>query len=211
MRAAVSADASPLGGIEKEGIRRARECVGLADLIIVVTPFKKDEKHPLGVCAKMDAEIVNILANELSEGQGRLILHVLNKSDLLNPSIKPLNNSLLDGFGEISQEWKNIYPMSCLLAKAQSVASSGEKDPSGLQKFVEDLKSHLRKLTEDIENPDDDADPNVSEFRSKRPRMWDESVGSTERQRRLLEECKTHLDQFLVDVKYYRKRRRQRC
>lgn len=204
---AVSAPAKPVivGEIEREGIRRAKESALAADIIVTVTSFKRDTAHGNGYCAFLDPEIEDILRTQIQPHQR--VLHVLNKLDLLGPGKFRGSNFFTQGFEGISSSTQSLFPVSCLLAEKEVLGSTSEK--SGLQSFLTGLTQELKDLTaaSAVAPPDLEQATGLSHG----AQLFDESLGSTERQRRLLEQCSAHLSQFLVDVDDVRARAPDSC
>ena len=184
-----------IGEVEKEGIRRAKASALSADIVIVVTPIEKDKVAKDRHSATLDPSIAEILRGQIQHHQR--VIHVLNKVDHLDCAKPPHLENIMEGFDEIDLNKKPLYPVSCLLAQAESAADAN--DESGLQAFLDGLTQEIKALT--------DAEAINSLGSSEIPHgtadsvSFDESLGSTERQRRLLEQCNDHLAQFLQDVR----------
>ena len=183
-----------VGEVEKEGIRRAKANALSADVVVVVTPIERDATAKDGYSAKIDPNIAEMLQTQVQPHQK--IIHVLNKVDLVGQSRSRSIDSLIQGFGRLVPDTKSVFPISCLLANAES--SAVENDPSGLQHFLSELTQELKTLTK--AEAVDPEESRIVEF-PDRNRQFDESLGSTERQCRLLEQCKDYLTQFLIDIR----------
>ena len=185
-----------IGEVEKEGIRRAKASTLSADIVIVVTPIEKDKVAKDRHSATLDPSIAEILRGQIQHHQK--VIHVLNKVDLLDRAKPPhLEKKIMNGFDEIDLNSRPLYPVSCLLAQAESAADANDK--SGLQAFLDGLTQEIKALTdaEAINSLESSEVPHVTAGSAS----FDESLGSTERQRGLLEQCNDHLAQFLHDVR----------
>ena len=193
-----SGQSSSVGPIEQEGIQRAKNNAVAADVVIVVTPFAKDEDMKEGYRANLDPTIAEFLISHIKPHQR--VLHVLNKSDLVGEvQDKSVVEAAATDFANISGDPQLIFPLSCLLAKSDSSGSAASEDRSGFRSFLDGLMSELQALTaaEHVAMSETDATVPLAAGR----RVFDESLGSTERQRSLLETCDRHLARFLSDVR----------
>ena len=90
-----------------------------------------------------------------------------------------------------------VFCISCLEAeKSNSDSENGTSDPGNLQWFLTGLLETFKSMTTPLAP---EVDPDAMEDTSE-PTMWQESLGATERQRILLEECAEHLSRFLQQV-----------
>ncbi|MCJ1331290.1 mitochondrial splicing system protein [Thelotrema lepadinum] len=182
---------SIIGEIEKEGIRRAKASTLSADIVIVVTPIEKaKDRHS----ATLDPSIAEFLRGQIQPRQK--VIHVLNKMDMLERAQPPHLKSVMQGFTEIDLNDKPVFPISCLLARTDSAAD--KSDESGLQAFLNGLTQEIRAMT-NAEAVDPLGFHKLPESLAE-SHEFDESLGSTERQRRLLEQCNDNLTQFLQDI-----------
>lgn len=157
-----------VGEVEKEGIRRARKRVMDGDVVIVVLSV---ENIGGSTELKVSPEVINVV----KEADGKEIIVVVNKMDLVRPS----TGSRLPGdmLATITSRLpglpsNRIFGISCT-ADAET----------GIQDFLHGLISIFRKMT----SPD-----------SSSSSSWHESIGATERQRLLVEECIGFLESFLA-------------
>ena len=184
-----------IGNIEKEGIRRAKMNALAADVVVVVTSFEQDAAPGKGWTASLDPEIADFLRNQIRPQQK--VLHVLSKADLPGQANFTSSNSVVQGFSGLVPCAESRFPVSCLIAETESVTSAVRE--SGMQNFLDGLIHELKALTT-AESITISEVESVSEM-FMGSNSFDQSLGSSERQRRLLEQCNSHLGQFLVDVR----------
>jgi len=187
-----SADA--VGAVEQEGIRRAKQRALSSDVVIVVV----DASAPL------DPE-VTATAKQCVE-QGINVVVAINKADQL-PHSSPSSPSPL---ATSTRRWQRavhsalgvprdrIFFISCKDADAP-IADAQNLDPGHIQAFLRGLiatfESMTAALVPDLASADGDDDVTPPD-----PSIWQESLGATERQRVLLDECIEHLNAFLACV-----------
>lgn len=157
-----------VGEVEKEGIRRARKRVMDGDVVIVVLSVEKIGGSPE---LKVSPEVVNVV----QEADGKEIIVVVNKMDLVRSSAGgklpgDMLATITSQFPELPSN--RIFGISCT-AEAEA----------GVQDFLHGLISIFKKMT----SPD-----------SSSSSSWHESIGATERQRLLVEECIGFLESFLA-------------
>lgn len=184
-----SADA--VGAVEQEGIKRAKQRALSSDVVIVVA----DASAPL------DPE-VTVTAKQCVE-QGINVVVAINKADQL-PHSPP------SSLATSTQRWQRtvhsalgvprdrIFFISCKDADAPA-ADAQNPDPGHIQAFLRGLIATFESMTAALvpDLPGADADDDVT---PPDPSVWQESLGATERQRVLLDECIEHLDAFLACV-----------
>ena len=189
----------PIGEVEQEGIRRAKERVMNADVIIVVLPVE-EKKGLLGSFGvRADPEIPEILKKCDHSRQKFLI--AVNKIDLVHP-LEKLDSSNVEGLKDVIPE-SNLdnttrqipyFPISCKSASHQpKIDLDPVSDRGGIQAFLNGLISTFRSMT-------DPVDTRSTSEASSSP--WEESLGASERQRLLLLQCYDKLDEFLACVSY---------
>ena len=184
-----------IGPIEQEGMRRARERALAADVVIVVcSRFRRGACSRTKWEAEMEPEISELLQQLNPKTQK--VACVLNKTDILgtdrnkrkepchalarHPSLHPLLKS---------SKMPLVYPISCQDAKWPP--TSDNPDPGGIQKFLNGLTQLFGNMTSAI----------TPEGQGDKAAWAAESLGATERQRVLLQQCLWHLNRFLVQVR----------
>lgn len=157
-----------VGEVEKEGIRRAKKRVMDGDVVIAVLSVENIDGSPE---LKISQEVVNVV----KEAVGKEVIVVVNKMDLVrsNAGGKIPDNMLAIITSQLPELPPNrIFGISCT-AEAEA----------GIQDFLNGLISIFEEMT----SPD--SSPSSS---------WHESIGATERQRLLVEECIGFLESFLA-------------
>lgn len=184
----------PIGYVEQEGIRRAKERALAADVVIAVLSIRlTDKPKSPQFLVEIEPEVVDVL--EQCDTSKQKIVFVLNKSDLipdgnlLEKTRQQLRqHELLTKYMDSSRT--AVYAVSCKQAQSTTPDTS---DPGGIQDFLTD---GLTRLFEDMTvavSPGGEQGSTSS--------AWAESLGATERQRTLLQRCFGHLENFLVQVK----------
>lgn len=166
-----------IGEVEKEGIRRAKKRVMDGDVVVVVLSVENISRSPE---LKVSPEVINIV----KEANGKEIIVVVNKMDLLRSNA----GGTLPGdiLATITSQLPGLPPNRIFGISCTAEAGAG------IQDFLHGLISIFRKMT----SPD-----------SSSSSSWHESIGATERQRLLVEECMGFLESFLAltntDAKEY--------
>ena len=183
-----------IGEIEREGMRRAKELALAADVVIAVFPLEKREgpgteglsKH---VEPALDSQIFELL--QQCDLQRQNIVFVINKADLTiqNWLIVCQNFKRQTPLREIATLEPIVCAVSC---KQAQVKSAGTPDPGHIQGFLDKLTHLFGQMTSAVNI---DGQRVVGDNSA-----WAESLGTTERQRRLLENCLQHLDNFLMET-----------
>uniref|UniRef100_A0A8H7KB52 TrmE-type G domain-containing protein n=1 Tax=Bionectria ochroleuca TaxID=29856 RepID=A0A8H7KB52_BIOOC len=167
----------PIGPVEEEGIRRAKQKALDSDIVVV---FASIEKDPAGNFLFYDEETLDLAANAKSS------IIVINKIDGVDESRK---TELIDEFrqalavksAKLSET--KILAISC--RDAQSAAITSNNDPGGVHSVTNALVSVFSQMTE-------------------MPVELQDLLGVTERQRQLLAECRRHLESFAEEAQAHR-------
>ena len=176
----------PIGDIEREGMKRAKERALDADVVIVVLCIEPESSN-----IRVSSEIVDVLQQIDRKRQD--IVYVVNKVDLLPAStdqagvISRLKEDLNNH--DLPSSSQPIFSVSCI--DQQSYVTS--VDSKRTQVLLEGLTRVLRSKTSAIL-------PN-GDFPLGQPSSidaWAESLGASERHRVLLQQCGSHLENFLV-------------
>ena len=189
----------PIGEVEQEGIRRAKERVMNADVVIVVLPVEEKRGLLGGFEVRVDPEIFTII--EKCNHTWQRFLITVNKIDLVHrleeldsSDMKSLKNVLAESNVDNTAQPIPHFPISCRSASDQTtVASDPASDPGGIQALLNGLISTFRSMTDAVDNE------TTSETSSS---SWEESLGASERQRLLLLQCHDKLEEFLACVLY---------
>ncbi|KAB8337156.1 hypothetical protein FH972_021460 [Carpinus fangiana] len=185
-----------IGEVEKEGIARAKAKALASDVVILllsIEPSPQNDGHELRVEKEVIATGRALLA------QGKRILVGVNKMDSLGQNALSIQHSInatvMQYLPGIARD--DIFCVSCKLA--EQVKSPGplmerdSLDPSKLQEFLDGLVRVFRSMT--TASTPDWTNTGTEDT------VWEESLGATERQRLLLEQCADHLQAFLDVVR----------
>lgn len=163
-----------VGSVEQEGMRRAKERALIADVIVTVIPV--EESQPCHI--EINDEVASAL--KLRNPRKQTVVYVLNKVDLLGShgNVTSLQGLLHQKISD------NKLPPSPLPVLAVSCRADqhGCHATDGLQHFLKRLTDLFKDMT------------STSDLDST---TWENSLGATERQRLLLEQCFNDLRTFL--------------
>jgi len=193
-----SPGAAEIGDIEKEGVRRAKERALASDVVIAVFPAVI-HKRPAGqeINVEIAPEILEVL-EQCDSGNQRVIC-VLNKADLFPNQLylrsrrrEFWRHSILrTRINQDGGEEKVVHAISC--KNAQNI--QGKSDPGGIRAFLDGALIPLfSRMTSAVIPGDQKPIGSNSD--------WTESLGATERQRILLQQCLEHLESFLAEVQW---------
>ena len=182
-----------LGYVEHEGIRRAKQRAFESDIVIVVCsvePAKDGRDFQL----RLEPEVLDTAA-KINQQLGNVIVAV-TKTDLVGES---LSERLPKWIREIkisipSLTEDSVFGISCISARSRPQATS---DSGGIQAFQAGLVEKFRSITSPVTPGDIDGQ---SDIPSTDMSMWEESLGASERQRLLLDDCLSNLEGFLSEV-----------
>ncbi|KAH7058913.1 putative mitochondrial GTPase [Macrophomina phaseolina] len=180
-----------VGTVEGEGIRRAKERAMASDVVVCV--FSVEEVEETGrVGLTLSPEVVGTAKECILRG-GQVVA-VVNKSDMIPAdSREEQQHRYVSAIQkELDLPSERIYFISCKEA-ASPTSSSASSDPGNIQGLLSGLISVFKEMTTPIvPELDGVSAPDMS--------VWQESLGATERQRVLLEECSMYLGDFLLEV-----------
>ena len=170
LRRAGLVGAEAVGAVEQEGIKRAKQRALESDVLVVVQD----------ATAEMDPEVTATAQQCVLSGINVVV--AVNKIDQLStPGAEDAWEAQIHS--TLGLPASQISFISCV------ATSPHTKDPGNIQSFLITLTNTFRAMTAALVP---DSDPS--------PAIWQESLGATERQRILLEECQAHLDAFLAAV-----------
>ncbi|KAL9097999.1 MAG: hypothetical protein Q9163_006250 [Psora crenata] len=184
-----------LNSIEEEGIRRARARALIADVVIVFLSVQGEEGtyRASSDDVYLGDEVEATLAKLDPKSQKAIC--VLSKADLF-----PDRSSIDETCARFSQHPSlqrflqplriPVLPISC---KEANNATAETPDPGGVQALVEALTRLFGTMTEAVVPLHNSAAGNNNS-------TWAESLGATERQRVLLQQCMQDLDSFLSQI-----------
>ncbi|KAL7925617.1 GTP-binding protein TrmE N-terminus domain-containing protein [Trichoderma austrokoningii] len=164
----------PVGTVELEGIRRAKQKAQESDIVVVLASV---ESGPSGPFILYDQETLDIAA--AAEAQ----LVVVNKRDVVADAGEL--NRLLDRFcqrlGEKDARLASVQ-LAAVSCKEASLAAARNKDPGGIHALTEALVSTFSQMTE-------------------MPVDLQDLLGVTARQAQLLARCRAHLEDFMAEAR----------
>ncbi|EKG21081.1 GTP-binding protein TrmE [Macrophomina phaseolina MS6] len=131
---------------------------------------------------------------QLAASVAQQVVAVVNKSDMIPAdSREEQQHRYVSAIQkELDLPSERIYFISCKEA-ASPTSSSASSDPGNIQGLLSGLISVFKEMTTPIvPELDGVSAPDMS--------VWQESLGATERQRVLLEECSMYLEDFLLEV-----------
>lgn len=179
-----------VGEVEREGIKRAKSKALESDVVIVVLSVEKSGDEA-GLALRMNADVMETAAR-CSQQRGNITV-IVNKIDHLPTD-----------FPGIPEEWTKkilkciptlrrdrIFGISC---KRVWEFMPDQTDPGRIQAFMKGLTEVFKDMTAPVA-PQLQGSPDIP--RQRNHSTWEESLGATKRQRLLLEDCLSHLDQFL--------------
>ncbi|CAK7267358.1 mitochondrial splicing system protein [Sporothrix epigloea] len=169
--------AFPLGAIEAEGIRRARQKAADADVVIAIASVERSQNENGNDCyVSYDEETLRLAA----QTRGRLI--VLNKCDLVadEATFARLVDEFRTKLSSVAGASTHmpLLTISCQAAETNPVAGN---DPGGIHGLVDTLAAAFVSMTD---LPPDEQD----------------LLGVTARQQQLLAQCRTHLKDFMGEA-----------
>ena len=174
--------------VEVEGMRRAKERVLSADVVVLVLSLEPRQGGGGTYVVGITEEILSALLQCNPEYQR--VLFVINKYDLASSfdmsHVPDLRAIVHKTHPSISHPYLNIQPVfiSCRDAEPRDSSDSGN-----IQTFLDALTDTFQTMTSAI-----DANGNTT--------SWEESLGATARQRLLLSDCRQHLSDFLTCIAY---------
>ena len=178
-----------IGDVEREGMRRARENAERSDVVILVVGVETgpaEQKPQLSI----DEEVLQTARTLLAAGKNLII--AVNKLD--NLSNQDITRNIITQVQTLLPQVtpSRIFCISCKDATTclPSSSASAPADPGNLQRFAAGLIDVFKDITNPLSPVHDTSSAS----------MWQESLGATERQRVLLDECSFHLGTFLEQV-----------
>ncbi|EXJ86872.1 tRNA modification GTPase [Capronia epimyces CBS 606.96] len=181
----------PVGLVEQEGIRRARERALHSDVVVALLAVEKKADGSLGV--HVNAQVVK--AVEECAAAGKTILVVLNKIDLVGQfghdpeAMTGLKAYISEIFPTVPAD--RICPTSCREA-ASVLWEPDQSDPGGIQAVLTQLTSAFRALTTAAT-----GEKTGSLTPAEAQSYWAASLSVTHRQSTYLRQCLIHLNDFL--------------
>jgi tRNA modification GTPase len=181
----------PIGPVEQEGIRRAKQKAQESDIIVVLASVEQGTDGPF---VYYDEETLDLAS------QAEACMLVVNKVESAGASGASLLGSFRDAVSSRcpSLVGAEMVSISCKGARILAVPtdtrgavttttttasqdSGSRDDPGGIQAFTDCLVRAFSRMTE-------------------MPADLQDLLGVTERQRQLLEECRLHLEDFMTEA-----------
>jgi small GTP-binding protein len=179
---------SALGAVEKEGIERAKSRALQSDVLIILLSLD-EHRGPDGV--SISPQVIEI-ANSCA-AQGSRVLIAVNKIDLANgasPAKSPQIQSFKASLEALQSTHSSPIPILALSCKQASSDNPDAVSKSGFHPLMQHLISTFEQMTSPV---------HIAEPGSQRNGIH-ESLGASERQRNLLSECLSHLDDFIAQA-----------
>lgn len=163
----------PVGAVELEGIRRARQKARESDIVVVLASL---ETGPSGRFILYDQETLDIAA----AAEAHLI--VVNKRDTVKPT--ELQRLLVEFRQRLGEKVPTLgsAQIAAISCKEASLNSEQGKDPGGIHALTEAMVGTFSQMTEV-------------------PVDLQDLLGVTARQAQLLARCRGYLEEFLVEAR----------
>jgi tRNA modification GTPase len=181
-----------IGAVEQEGIRRAKERAFEADVVIVVLSIEP-RGNGQGYELLADKEVIRT-SLEASASGGKGLVFVINKMDRVSSDQKQWS----DDCAELSRLMHHhvgkarLHFLSC--KELETSHNSGRPaDPGQIQLFLKGLVNVFHDITSPDMAVQGDSDARVVDTST-----WEESLGATERQRLLVDDCMRHIQDSLA-------------
>lgn len=183
-----------IGEIEQEGIRRAKDRALKADVVIVVlSPETLANSESSEINVSIGSEVQEVL--QRIDISSQKVVCVLNKADRFSSnahlSVTQANlrrDQALRNFLDLSET--PLFAVCCTNAQLSNL--DDKSDPSGIQTLLNSLTDVFHKMTAAVFPQENNGTGTSS--------AWAESLGATERQRLLLQQCLEHLETFVAEV-----------
>lgn len=186
--------ANVVGEIEKEGIRRAKERAMQSDVVLLVLSIEPSIQGQ-GAALSLEPEVLETGEKLLRDGKNVVV--VVNKMDHYSESEAGMVGHVTRAVCTVLPGLtpSNVFCLSC--RDAEKATQTDVADLGSLQAFLTGLTKVFKNITSpivpDIKSLDAGFEPD--------PSQWQESLGATQRQGSLLEECRLHLVEFLNHVR----------
>ncbi|KIW94293.1 tRNA modification GTPase TrmE [Cladophialophora bantiana CBS 173.52] len=182
----------PVGLVEQEGIRRARERALQSDVVLVLLSVEMDEEGNPQV--PVNGQVLE--AVQECNAVGKTILVVLNKIDLLDMHDGPKQERMRALQARICQIFPTVSERRlCMISCKGATNSPVGSDPGGIQTFLRKLTSSFVELTT-ASTGEDIADARMTPVEARA--YWTTSLSVTHRQTTYLSQCLHHLEDFLA-------------
>ena len=186
-----SPGAQPIGNIEREGMERAKTRARNADVVIVVLSaedFQRREGRTISAMSEVGAVLKDINRDT------QRVICVINKSDL-DPNLQHSSNARyrVRHLGYLMELLKvSATPVLAISCKEKNFKNPRKTNPIGVEAFLKALTDLFKRMTTAVPSEHDKSTIDNS--------LWTESLGATERQKILLQQCLQYLESFLEEV-----------
>lgn len=165
-------DFAPVGAVEEEGIRRAKEKARNSDIIVVVASVEMGTAGPV---IHYDQETLDLATDAES------FLVVVNKKDAVDAeTFNRLMQDFQAALSKASPRLGAAVPITISCKEAQKPYLKA-KDPGGVGAVIDALDVTFSEMT-------------------SMPLDMQDLLGVTERQRQLLIKCRHHLEEFMLEA-----------
>ncbi|KAI4126621.1 MAG: hypothetical protein LQ338_003643 [Usnochroma carphineum] len=180
LRTTTASSGVDIGRVEQEGMKRAKERALTADVVTVLIPIEQEHNANGGWRSQLDINSEVVATLKLCDKEEQKVVYAINKIDLIG-STEKIPAMLAQLQRKISDE---DLPPSPLPVMAVSCVSSHQQSLShhNMQNFLNSLTDLFSDMTA------------ASGLGSSH---WEGSLGATERQRLLLEQCSSDLQNYL--------------
>lgn len=180
LRTNLARSVADIGRVEQEGMRRAKERALVADVVIVLIPVERLQNDDGSWSSRLEinSEVAGTL--KLCDMEKQTVVYAINKIDLIGSSeeVAAMQGLLKQN---ISLQGLPHSPMPVMAVSCAPTRNQAQ-DGHGMQHFLEKLTDLFRDMT---------AASDIGYAN------WESSLGATERQRLLLEQCSDELQVYL--------------
>ena len=192
---------TPIGAVEKEGMRRARARALESDVVIVVVSLEYRNDSAAVPRPHLEPEVIDAVKE--CQQAGKTIVVALNKIDKVPPGDTQLRINLLD---EVEAQFPyvlkdHIFTISCTQSSDTLIGPNPtpapDLDPCTIQSFLSSLTTIFSNLTTPYCDFLQESSQTVSSSSSA---YWSHSLSVTHRQRTYLTQTLLHLDDYLLQT-----------
>lgn len=189
----VKRNADSIGEVEEEGMRRAKERVLHADVVIVVLSVEPRPRCPNELTVQINTAVAETL--QRCDLTRQTLLFIINKTDLVTPDSKldiSGSETLIQALNtHIPNPTHQIPPalsISCKPKPTSSIPPHAHPNPDGIQTLLKTLIRTFETMTSAL----------TPSTNYTSPSSWQDSLGASNRQRLLLIQCLDHLTTFII-------------
>ena len=194
---------TPIGAVEKEGMRRARARALESDVVIVVVSLEDRTDSATVPRPYLEPEVIDAVKE--CQQAGKTVVVALNKIDKVPSGDTQFRNSLLNEleaqFPDVHRD--HIFTISCTQSSDPLIhpdpTPSPGLDPGAIQSFLTGLTNTFSNLTTPSGGPLPGSSSTASSS-SSASAYWSHSLSVTHRQRTYLIQTLLHLDDYLLQT-----------